>query len=198
MYDFYKDGGVIGNISINKNVAANYYLKDLTGEWEFALGENSHHHQWNNIENWGSISVPGNWESQGYEGYDGVAWYRKSFHWKDSEVEGDVVFVLGRIDDSDVVFLNGDKIGSVDQMKSTGKYYAGKQEYRTLRAYEVSKSKLKQGHNTIIIRVHDTGIGGGIYEGPVGIMSKAAFQSYFKNYENNRDLFDYLWDSFFD
>lgn len=198
VYDFYLEGGILGHVGIYKDVASGYYLQDLTGEWEFAIGNGQYDYQWTKIKSWEAITVPGTWESQGYENYDGIAWYKKSFQWKDSDYKGNLVFVLGRIDDSDIVYLNGNQIGSIVQMKNSGKYDAGRQEYRTLRAYEVMETMLKQGQNTIVIRVQDTGIDGGIYEGPVGIMTKEAFQNYFRNYEDKKSLFDYLWENIFE
>ncbi|TLX76003.1 glycoside hydrolase [Labilibacter sediminis] len=198
VYDFYQSGGIMGDIGLYKDVASDYYLQDLTGEWEFALADDSDQHNLNNIKDWAPIYVPAFWESQGYDGYDGIAWYKKTFYWKGSNTRDNLVFVLGRIDDSDIAFLNGKQIGSIEQIKNSGVYDSGKQNHRTLRAYEVSKDMLREGQNTITIKVRDTGIDGGIYEGPVGIMTKSAFQSYFKDFEETKDLFDYIWDSFFE
>ena len=42
--------------------------------------------------------------------------------------------------------------------------------YRELRLYDIPKDLLKEGENTISIRVEDIGDNGGIYDGPVAIV----------------------------
>ncbi len=57
--------------------------------------------------------MPANWESQGYPTYDGYAWYRKKFYFPEEYGNQDLYLILGRIDDIDVTYLNGHKIGNV-------------------------------------------------------------------------------------
>lgn len=101
-------------------------------------------------EDWLEISAPGLWEAQGLEGVDGVIWYRKTFRLNGRQAAGGIVLNLARIDDSDVTWVNGHKVGE------TG-------VYDQVRRYEVPAQFLKRGENRIAIRVEDTGGGGGIY-----------------------------------
>ena len=96
-------------------LSALYGELPLKGTWLFKLGDNS---TWSKVEyndsSWYSIEVPSFWEDQEYEGYDGYAWYRYHFSLDSSVIEQDsLIIVLGRIDDVDETFLNGEKIGLI-------------------------------------------------------------------------------------
>ncbi|SNR31130.1 sialate O-acetylesterase [Lutibacter flavus] len=100
---------------------------------------------------WIQIKVPAMWEYEGFEGLDGFAWYRTTINLTEDEAANKITLGLGKIDDSDYVWINGNKVGETIQ------------EYSSTRVYEVDAKNLKQGINTIAIRVDDTGGGGGIY-----------------------------------
>ncbi|REE82102.1 sialate O-acetylesterase [Lutibacter oceani] len=100
---------------------------------------------------WIQIKVPSMWENEGFEGLDGFAWYRTSFNLTEEEASKPITLGLGKIDDSDYVWLNGNKVGETIQ------------EYGKTRVYNVDAKNLKEGINVIAIRVDDTGGGGGIY-----------------------------------
>ena len=53
----------------------------LTGMWKFEIGDNPKFSERGfDDSKWEKIRVPGTWENQGFPGYDGYAWYRRSFH----------------------------------------------------------------------------------------------------------------------
>lgn len=101
-------------------------------------------------DDWAVIEAPSLWEQQGYQGVDGVIWYRKSFTLNEAEAEGDVILGLGRIDDNDITWVNGTEVGRTNA-------------YDMARTYQLPAKILKTGINQIAIRVEDTGGGGGIY-----------------------------------
>jgi sialate O-acetylesterase len=103
---------------------------------------------------WDMIPVPGVWEQSGYQGLDGVGWYRTEFDLSDDEAARDLVLGLAMIDDSDVTWVNGVKVGSMDNA------------YTVPRRYVVPAETLRAGRNVIAIRVHDTGGGGGVHGDP--------------------------------
>lgn len=143
-------------------------LVNLEGEWQFwREGEQ---------EQARSIRVPGLWEHQGVQGYDGIAWYRKEFGQVDINKDETLVLLLGRIDDTDEVTLNGEFIGRTgnlnDQDRKIDRDY-----FRIERRYEFSASLLK-ANNVLEVRVHDNGGDGGIYQGPVAILTKSAYEKY--------------------
>jgi sialate O-acetylesterase len=102
---------------------------------------------------WASIPVPGLWESAGYEGLDGVAWYRSAFTLTDAEAGQGVRLGLAEIDDDDVTWVNGTEVGRTDG-------------YNRVRVYDVPAAALRPGRNVVAVRVRDTGGGGGIYGDP--------------------------------
>lgn len=103
---------------------------------------------------WTPIAVPAFWESQGYDGMDGVAWYRTHFTVSAEEAKQGVTLHLGMIDDSDYTWVNGRQVGHTDNA------------WNHLRAYPVPPLALHAGLNTLAIRVDDLGAGGGIHGEP--------------------------------
>jgi sialate O-acetylesterase len=99
---------------------------------------------------WQPIKVPSLWEQAGYDGMDGIAWYRLSFDLTADEAARGVKLGLGAIDDSDISWVNGTEVG-----RTNG--------YNLPRVYDVPSSALRAGRNVLAVRVEDTGGGGGIY-----------------------------------
>lgn len=114
--------------------------------------------QWQRSEldeaEWVDIKVPGLWETQGWNGMDGVAWYRTSFRLSADEAAKGVTLGVGRIDDSDTTWVNGQQVGET------------RLQYNLARRYAVPASALHAGLNHIAIRVQDFGGGGGIHGEP--------------------------------
>lgn len=94
-------------------------------------------------------AVPGAWEGHGLaEGTDGVAWYVGEVELDAGDCTGDLTLRLGRIDDDDETWVNGERIGST----------AGA---RAERSYAVARRLLRVGVNRIAVRVTDRGGAGG-------------------------------------
>jgi sialate O-acetylesterase len=130
-----------------------------------------------------------------------VAWYR--LHFKiPAELEGKtIIFLLGKIDDLDETYVNGKEIGHVGRIKSNPKRSEHNNEYSEFRVYTVPSGLLKAGQdNVIAVRVYDGGGGGGIYEGPIGIISREGYKEWRKHQpwkdrlkEDSRNFFDLNW-----
>ena len=101
--------------------------------------------------NWVVIRTPAAWEAAGYDGMDGVAWYRTSFTLSEEDARQAVRLSLGPINDSDITWVNGAEIGRTEQ------------KYAERRLYSIPASALRVGRNVVAVRVEDTGGGGGIY-----------------------------------
>ena len=99
---------------------------------------------------WDVINVPGVWEEQGYDGMDGVAWYRTSFDLSEEEASFDLRLHLAMIDDADITYVNAHEVGRG-------------MEYNRARIYDVPSSALVPGSNVLAVRVTDFQGGGGIY-----------------------------------
>ena len=100
-----------------------------------------------NDRNWKTMELPQFIEDAGLD-MDGVIWFRKEFDFYSNE---STYVALGAIDDSDVVYINGQQIGATEK------------DYERHRYYDVPKGLLKTSGNIISVRVEDTGDKGGMY-----------------------------------
>jgi sialate O-acetylesterase len=101
---------------------------------------------------WKPMTLPANWESAGYPGFDGVFWFRRAFDLPENWNGADAELHLGAIDDNDSTWVNGRQVGA-----NTG--------WNVPRVYRVPAGALKRGANVIAVRVLDTGAGGGLWGG---------------------------------
>ena len=99
---------------------------------------------------WPQMQLPNLWESQQIGDLDGVVWFRKTINISAEDAGKTAALFLSMIDDNDVTYVNGVKVGSTDG-------------YNVKREYTVPENILKEGKNVIAVRVEDTGGGGGIY-----------------------------------
>jgi hypothetical protein len=184
VYDSYQQGGIVsgepglygGKTSVNFDV-------NLQGTWKFLPGDDLRRKEPDFNDNlWDEIFVPAKWEDQKYRDYDGYAWYRKSFIFPENINEEKMVIMMGKIDDIDQVFINGTLVGSTGTFPENGRESANtSQEYNAFRGYYIPENLLKKGQKNIIaVRVLDTGGGGGIYEGPVGIITQTKYIEYWR------------------
>ena len=80
---------------------------------------------------------------------------------------------MGRIDDFDEAYLNGHFIGETRD----GKRFGVSSSWLKLRIYKLPMNQLLfNGYNTVAVKVYDMGDKGGIYEGPVGIVTRRQLQ----------------------
>lgn len=100
---------------------------------------------------WGSIRLPGLWEDSEIGIFDGVVWFRKSFILPENFNLRHAMLKIGKIDDSDITWLNGKEVGETYM------------QYQRLRDYIIPDNVLKPGKNSIVVRVEDYIGAGGIY-----------------------------------
>jgi sialate O-acetylesterase len=117
----------------------------VDGKWNYATS---------NFDDskWKSISIGKVWDKQGYSKIDGVACYRKTFKLSKKQAENSYELHLGKIDDSDIAWVNGVKIGET------------KRDNNSERIYSVPAKLLKKGKNVIAVRVSDGHGVGGFYD----------------------------------
>lgn len=184
VYDSYDQGGIVsGDIGLYGGKASVNLDLNLQSLWKFHTGDDPARKESDfDDSGWSEIFVPAKWEDQGYRDYDGYAWYRKSFIYKINNDNEKMVLLMGKIDDIDQVFINGTLVGSTGNFPSS-KYsdvYTG-QEYDAFRGYFIPDGLLKKNQkNVIAVRVLDTGGTGGIYEGPIGIISQTKYIEYWR------------------
>ena len=79
---------------------------DLSGYWKFNIGDDNKWADYNfNDKNWEEVRVPSSWEDEGYHGYNGYAWYRKTFSLPKNLENNSLYVTLGYIDDVDEVYF---------------------------------------------------------------------------------------------
>jgi sialate O-acetylesterase len=98
---------------------------------------------------WKNMNLPVLWEDAGYPLLDGVVWFSYEFILSADDINGNAELYLGKIDDSDITWFNGQMVGEM------------KWGYDLERVYTVPAKLLKAGKNIIAIRVDDPrGLGG--------------------------------------
>ena len=108
--------------------------------------------------------------------YDGYAWYRIQFTIPQGMKQENVILLLGRIDDIDETYLNGERIGRTGRKPIKG------DEYVKLRAYAIPQEMLKYGQqNVLAVRVYDNFRHGGIYDGPIGFTTTGHYREWEKH-----------------
>jgi sialate O-acetylesterase len=201
VFDEYMGGGIVSD-PVGIYVDESYHDLDMIfpRKWKFHLGDNS---QWKSPTYddgaWVEINVPSGWEQEGFPNYDGYAWYRLSFILP-SRLKNEKLYIsLGKIDDQDYVYLNGHLIGNVFELRKDNEYKRRGYEYNARRVYPLPSDLLKtNGKNVIAVRVYDSGQRGGIYEGPIGIMTELKYKAYFRKHYSNRSFWDYMIEEFID
>jgi len=141
-------------------------IKNLSGDWKFSIGERDEWISPNYKDNnWESIMVPSPWEEQGFYGYNGFGFYRKSFTISDEFKDKSLYLVLGYIDDVDETYLNGKKIGS------TGTFPPNyNTAYNAKRIYRIPQDLINyNGVNVLAVKVYDSYQVGGIVSGNIGV-----------------------------
>ncbi len=100
------------------------------------------------ISDWDSMKIPSVWENEGLPGYDGVVWFKKDISLPDGWLNHDLVLSLGPIQDYDITYFNGVKIG--EQKKRD-----------LLSVYNVPGNLVDKNNCEITVRILDNyGIGG--------------------------------------
>lgn len=98
--------------------------------------------------NWQSMNLPGSWEQKGLD-IDGVVWFRKTIDLPPDFARQKGTIQLGPIDDSDETWINGIKVGGLQD------------KYAENRKYPVAAGILKPGKNVVAVKVEDYRNAGG-------------------------------------
>jgi len=102
------------------------------------------------LSSWKSMALPSLWEQAGMPGFDGVVWFRKNITIPQSWAGKDIKLNLGTIDDNDVTYFDGEKIGQTEG-------------FNVPRIYTIPANKVKAGTFALVVRVFDGAGDGGIY-----------------------------------
>lgn len=193
VYDDQLAGGIVqGKVGLYESKTMLAPDISLAGTWRFKKGDSE---KWLdpslNDGNWDQIFVPGYWESQGYPEYDGVAWYRLHVRLPANLPDKKLILLLGKIDDLDEVYVNGEEIGHTGRIRSNPRRSDLDGEYQEYRAYTIRDGLMKaNSDNVIAVRVYDGMGGGGIYEGPVGLTTREKYKEWRNNRPWKKDMKD--------
>jgi len=181
VFDEGGEGGIVnGNISIQIDLSSVITDLNLSGKWKFQTGFCTGNLNDINYHQWDDIIVPGQWEDQGYKDYDGYACYAKEFTLSGQFTNKHMILLLGRIDDLDMVYLNGTLIGQSGEFNPET-VRTHRDTYKQLRSYHIPPGLLNNnGKNVIIVKVYDNFGSGGIYEGSIGLISQENYIQYWR------------------
>ncbi len=181
VYDDFKYGGITrGKVGIFSHSDELEFAVKLPVLWKFNTGDNM---QWAepgfNDSQWEDLIVPLPWDHQGYADYDGFGWYRITIDVPANLQNEKLILMLGKIDDIDEAYLNGEKIGNTGKFRSNGKVGTIRDEYQQIRAYRIPTTLVRYGQkNVLAVRVFDNMRYGGICEGPIGIMTEKKYREW--------------------
>jgi sialate O-acetylesterase len=139
--------------SLNKNVdreklQANWDKKVSESDLGFSAGK----YIWTTDaaeKDWSKITIPALWEDTALPAFDGIVYLKRKIVITEQPKE-DATLSLAQIDDNDMTFLDGKLIG-----ETIG--------YNQNRKYKIPAASLTPGEHLLVIRVMDSGGGGGIY-----------------------------------
>ncbi|MEJ2055982.1 MAG: beta galactosidase jelly roll domain-containing protein, partial [Calditrichaceae bacterium] len=164
---------------------------NLTGIWKFKSGD---YMEWKEKDykdtDWNEVFVPALWSQYGLKGYDGFGWYRKEFKIPAQYKDEHLILLLGKIDDMDEVYLNGREIGHTGHMYSDPRRNkTNNRDYQQERAYTIPSSYLNpNGINLLAVRVYDDWLYGGIYDGPVGLVTRDRYIEWERDYDSGKNF----------
>jgi sialate O-acetylesterase len=101
-------------------------------------------------EGWKAMDLPREWHGTELGSGDGIVWFRKEIELTGNVEIEKALLALGPVDDRDDTYVNGVFIGS-------------SHDYSKSRQYQLEAGTLKKGKNIIVVKVTDTGGGGGLY-----------------------------------
>jgi hypothetical protein len=196
VFDAELTGGIVsGKPGLFYNTDPVPLVYSLEGTWKFTTGDYFIYGDTElNDDKWDKIMVPRAWETQGYRDYDGIAWYRKSFIIPAHLLRRDLVLILGKIDDLDQTYFNGELIGETGDLSGYPGRISVDQEWQELRAYPIPEHLINRlGENVIAVRVYDGLFQGGIFSGPIGLAEASEFRAWRGRNKREKGFFDLLF-----
>jgi sialate O-acetylesterase len=172
VYDEYANGGIVNGKPGIYVSQGDFLQQNLSGIWKFSKTDRQSYSSLDYDDTgWENMLVPSYWDNHGYRSFDGTAWYRKTFTLNfDLDNDKQYYLILGKIDDWDETYINGEKIGETKD----GRILNKSTSYEKIRIYKIPKNLLNfTDTNTIAVKVHDLGVEGGIYKGPIGIIDES-------------------------
>jgi sialate O-acetylesterase len=144
----FKDDSLIKRIETQDNARSQAWYRTLSQKDEgYKEGKN-----WRdpmlNTSGWLTMKIPGYWANTSIGPVNGIVWFRKDIDVPASMVGTSAKLILGRIVDGDSAFVNGVFVGTVSYQYPP-------------RRYDVPAGLLKEGKNTIVVKIISNGGKGG-------------------------------------
>jgi alpha-galactosidase len=156
----------------------------LNSGWKFKTGDDR---AWASPSfddsSWGTIDPKKIWEDQGFKGYNGFAWYRcktviRSSMKDQNNMNDSLLILLGKIDDCDQVFLNGELIGENGRTiylssQPAGDFIKEQGRWNLDRRYVLAANDARihwDKENLVAVRSYDQGGAGGMFGKPFEIV----------------------------
>ncbi len=136
------------------------WLESIAASWQSSEPEAASKAQWLKPDfddhDWKSVTPNGPWENSGdpaLASFDGILWYRTRIDLTQAQASTAQRIALGPVDDMDLTWINGVLVGASS-------------DWEKPRNYRIPPGALKAGPNIIVVRVIDTGGGGGLWGTP--------------------------------
>lgn len=181
VFDEGGEGGIVhGDIALLVDHSSIIPDFDLKGEWKFNTEDCDGNPADYDYNSWEDIIVPGAWEDQGYKNYDGIACYVTEFELVGEFKDELMVLLLGKIDDLEVVYLNGVLIAQAGDFNAET-VQLRKDMYKQMRGYYIPQGVLNEdGKNVLAVKVFDLSGFGGIWDGSVGLITQENYIKHWK------------------
>jgi sialate O-acetylesterase len=114
-------------------------------------------------DGWASMTIPQTWEKAGLP-IDGAVWFHREIIVPDAWAKKELLVSLGALDDFDVAYWNGERIGATGV--ETPEFWS------VQRNYTVPASSVHPGRNLIAVRIFDRGGDGGFAGAPAELFVK--------------------------
>ena len=135
------------------NTVSTSVSKGEEGWFELNFNDSDCHKIDYDDNNWPAMQLPTKWEESDVGEFNGVVWFRKQIKLPETWLDKELTIELGPIDDYDITYINGNKVGS--QLVSGN--------WKTNRIYSIPSEINNRPVISISVRVYDHRGGGGIY-----------------------------------
>jgi sialate O-acetylesterase len=150
----FKDTLLIREIEQKDQTRIGAWYQELSKKDKGYQGPQAWHDPSLNTADWATMELPGYWADTELGAVNGVVWFRKEVEIPANAAGEPAKLNLGRIVDADSVFVNGQFIGTTSYQYPP-------------RWYNIPAGVLKEGENTIAIRViNESGKGGFVPDKP--------------------------------
>ena len=148
-------------------------LSIVEGKWRFHRGDDP---SWKNtdlkLDAWETVQLPAWWnDHSNYNEQYCFGWYRRTIEIPKKYRGKTVLLNLGKIDDCDVTYFNGQRIGATGRMPP--QHYSS--AWETVRIYKVPDNLVKDGENVVAVRVYNGENKGGMYDAAAAVKTEGPF-----------------------